>query len=384
MPSKRDYYEILDVDKNADAHTIKKAYRKLAMKYHPDRNPGNKEAEEKFKEAAEAYEVLNDPQKRSRYDRFGHQGMRDIGYQGFGNIEDIFSSFGDFFSDFGFGGFGDIFGSSRRSGGHRAARQRGSDLEVHLPLTLEEISTGVTKKIKIKRFVHCDSCSGTGSRSGKRETCPTCKGTGQVRHTSQSIFGQFVNISTCSTCRGEGTIIKDICSNCSGEGRIKKENLINIKIPAGVSMGNYLTLYGQGNTGPRGGPSGDIIVVIEELDHKYFIRNEDDIIYDLKISFIQAALGDEVEVPTLTGKAKLVITPGTQNGKILRMRGKGIQHLNGSSKGDEMVRITVWVPTHLSSSEKQLLKQLRSSENLKPQNNEKGFFGQVKSRFKYN
>ena len=383
MAEKRDYYEVLGVDRSTDAETIKKIYRKLAMKYHPDRNPDDKEAEEKFKETAEAYEVLSDPQKRQRYDKFGHQGMRDIGYQGFHSAEDIFSTFDDFFSDFGFGGLGSIFGSSRNSGRRRNVH-RGADLEIKLPLTLEEVATGISKKIKIKRFVSCSDCNGTGSKGGSLATCPLCQGAGQVRQVSKSVFGQFVNITSCSGCGGEGTVIPNPCRVCSGEGRVKNESLINVKVPPGVSTGNYIPLRGQGNKGRRGGPAGDIIVVFDEKEHKYFTRDENNIIYNLQISISQAVLGDSIEVPTLNGKAMLEIVPGIQNGKILRMRGKGIPHLQGSGKGDELVQVSVWIPGSLSSSEKDIFEKLRSSENLKPKKNGKGFFEKVKSKFSYN
>lgn len=376
--TKRDYYEILGVSRNAGDEEIKKAYRKLAMKYHPDKNPDNNEAEEKFKEAAEAYEVLRDPQKRRQYDQFGHAGMKSMGYEGFGSVEDIFSAFGDFFGDF---GFGDFFGSS--TGGSRRSyiRNRGSDLQVRLGLTLEEIAKGVEKKIKIKRFTPCNACNGIGGTS--QTNCNTCGGAGQVKQVSRSLFGQFVNISACPSCNGEGKVIKDACSTCSGEGRIKKESTISVKIPAGVAEGNYLSLRGQGNSGIRGGSSGDIIVVMEELEHKYFERDGDDIIYDQQISFSQAALGDEVEVPTLTGKAKLQIAPGTQSGKILRMRGKGIPHLNHNGSGDQLVRIILWTPTKLSKKENDLFKELAKLDHTIPKNDKNGFFERMKKSFTY-
>lgn len=375
MP-KRDYYEILGVNRGVSEDEIKKAYRQLAMKYHPDRNPENKEAEEKFKEASEAYEVLRDPEKRRQYDQFGHEGMRSMGYQGFGSVEDIFSAFGDFFSDF---GFGDFFGARTSRMRSQAAARQGSDLQVRLPLTLEEITENTEKKLKLKRYVRCEDCHGTGGKS--QTTCSTCHGSGQVRQVSRSIFGQFVNISACPVCLGEGTIVKDQCQSCRGEGRIKKENVISVKIPAGVAHGNYLNLRGQGNAGIRGGEPGDITVVIDEIEHKYFERDGDDVIYDLKISFSQAALGDEVEVPTLTGKVKLVVDPGTQNGKILRMRGKGIPHLHGQGHGDQLVRVIVWTPSNLSKRERELFQELAKVESSHPKNDRDGFFERVKKSF---
>ncbi len=378
--SKKDYYEVLGVNRNASEDEIKKAYRKKAMKYHPDRNPDNKEAEANFKEAAEAYEVLNDPQKRSKYDQFGHEGMRGMGYEGFNNVEDIFSAFSDMFN--GFGGFGDIFGAER--GGRRGRRRgpaKGQDMQVKLPLTLEEISEGVSKKIKIKRLVKCDDCGGSGSKTNNVETCHTCNGSGEIRQATRSLFGQFVNISVCPSCNGEGNLVKDVCLRCNGEGRTRKENTITIKAPAGVAAGNYMTLRGEGNIGPRGGPAGDIIVVFDEIEHKYFERQDSDILYDLKISFSQAALGAEIDVPTLSGKARLSIATGTQTGKILRMRGKGIPHLNHYGKGDQLVRLIVWTPVRLGGREKELLDELGKLNNAIPERSSSGFFEKVKKAF---
>lgn len=372
----KDYYEVLGIPRNADANEIKKAYRKLAMQYHPDKNPGDKQAEEKFKEVSEAYEVLKDPEKRRQYDQFGQAGLKG----GF----DTFSSFGFDLSDAlrtfmseGFG-FEDFFGGGVRSRGGRA-RTRGSDLQLRLELTYEEIATGVTKKIKLKRYVKCDVCGGNGLKKGSTPvTCSLCHGTGEIRQASRTIFGQFINVTTCSQCHGEGKIIKDACNACSGEGRIKTDATLTVNIPAGVATGNYLTLRGEGHAGPRGGPAGDAIVVIEEKDHPYFERHGDDILYDLYLSFSQVALGDEVEVPTLNGRASLTIVPGTQSGKILRMRGKGIPHLNHSGKGDQLVRVLVWTPTKLSEKEKKLFRELAQSEAVKPPQADKSFFKKVK------
>ena len=380
--TKKDYYEILGVSHDATDEEIKKAYRKLAMKYHPDRNRGDKEAEERFKESAEAYEVLRDPEKRRRYDRYGHEGMRNMGFEGFSNVEDIFSSFGDIFSNFGFGGFDDIFGRKTTRRTRRANIYRGSDLEVKLKLTLEEIAKGVTKKIKIKRYIHCDVCSGSGATSSDgKVVCPNCSGTGEIRQVSRSIFGQIINVTTCDMCNGEGKIIKNKCKNCSGEGIVKKDSVISVKIPAGVSTGNYLTLRSQGNAGKRGGEYGDIIVIIYELEHKYFERDDYDILYDLKIGFPKAVLGSKVEVPTLTGKAILEIPPGIQSGKILKMKNKGIPHLEGSGKGDQLVRVNVWIPTNISKEERKFLESLKDSETMNPKFNNNGFFEKVKKHF---
>lgn len=390
--TKRDYYEILDVSKTASQDEIKSSYRKLAMKFHPDRNPGDKQAEDNFKEAAEAYEILSDQNKRARYDQFGHQGMRNMGgdFQGFSNVNDIFSHFSDIFG----GGsiFDEIFGSGgtrRHSGRHKQPGIQGSDLKINLRMTLEEIAEGVEKTLKVKRFDKCEHCSGTGAKPGSLSAiCTTCSGSGEVRQVSRSMFGQFINVSICPTCNGEGSVIKDKCPHCSGEGRVKTEATIKVNIPAGVSNGNYIPLRGQGNAGIRGGHPGDLIVAIEEIPHKYFVRDEDDIIYDLTISLTDAVLGAEVEVPILTGSAKLKIEAGIQAGKILRMRDKGIRHLNHSGRGDQLVHVNIYIPNKLNSKEKELFKELSKSENLKPKgkskdhdSHSKSFFSKVKDSF---
>jgi molecular chaperone DnaJ len=368
MASKRDFYEILGVPRNASADDIKKAYRKMALQYHPDRNPGNKEAEEKFKEAAEAYEVLSDTTKRQRYDQFGHDGMRGTDFHPFTDVNDIFSTFGDIFGG-GLGGsiFDEMFGGQARNARGRGTQQSGSDLKVRLPLTLEEIATGVEKKLKIKRWKRCDPCSGSGARNaGSTVTCPVCNGAGEIRQTSRSVFGQFVNIATCQNCGGEGRTIKDPCRECHGDGRVQGESAVKVTIPAGVSSGNYIPLRGEGNVGKRGGPAGDIIVVIEEVEHEHFTRNGDDVVLDQEISFPEAALGAEIEVPTLTGRARLKIEAGIQPGRVLRMRDKGIPHLNSFGRGDQLVRVTIAVPGSLSSKEKQLIKELAAMPNFQP------------------
>jgi molecular chaperone DnaJ len=388
--AKRDYYEVLGVSRTASADEIKKAYRKLAMQYHPDRNPGNKEAEEKFKEAAEAYEALGDADKRQRYDQFGHDGMRGTDFRPFTDVNDIFSTFGDIFGG-GFGGsiFDEMFGGGQGRGRQRSSGPvPGSDLKVRLKLSLEEIAAGVDKKLKIKKWKRCDTCGGSGARSSEgTATCPVCKGSGEVRQVSRSVFGQFVNIATCANCGGEGRVVKEPCKVCSGDGRVQGESTIKVSIPAGVSEGNYIPLRGEGNVGRRGGGAGDIIVVIEEEPHGVFTRNGNDVLLDLLVSFPEAALGADVEVPTLTGRAKIKIEPGTQSGRILRMRDKGIPHLNSFGRGDQLVRVNVWIPTKLNEQERQLLRQLAGGDNLSPKqgdtsaHSDKSYFGRVKKAF---
>lgn len=370
MANKRDYYEVLGVPRNATQEEIKKAYRRLAMQYHPDRNPGDKEAEEKFKEAAEAYEVLSDPEKRRRYDQFGHEGMRGTDFREYTDINDIFNAFRDIFGGSGFGGsiFDEFFGGGTQTRSRRSSTvQRGSDLRVKLKLTLEEIATGVTKKIKIKRYKKCSTCNGSGTeKSGGYRTCPVCNGSGEIRHISRSVFGQFVNITTCNNCGGEGKVISDPCKVCGGEGRVQEEATVSVDIPAGVSTGNYLTIRGEGNAGRRGGPSGDLIVVIEELPHELFQRQGDDIIYELELSIPEAILGGEIEVPTLTGKARLKLEPGLSPGKILRMKGKGLPNLNTKKQGDQLIVVNLYVPSKISQHEKGIIQSLMNSTNFKP------------------
>lgn len=387
--SKRDYYEVLGVSRNATPDEIKKAYRQMALKYHPDRNPSNKEAEEKFKEAAEAYDVLGDPEKHQRYNQFGHDGMRGTYARDFHDINEIFTTFGDIFgAGFGGGIFDEVFAQSRsrrRSSGQVGTP--GSDLRLKLHLTLEEIAVGVEKKIKIKRLKRCDTCNGSGAKSGvSKDTCPQCNGSGELRQVSRSMFGQFVNITTCPTCGGEGRIIRNPCASCNGEGRVHGESTIKVNVPPGVSEGNYIPLQGQGNAGRRGGPPGDLVVEIEEEPHEYFTRNGDDIIYDLLISFPTAALGGEVEIPTLAAKAKLTIEPGTPAGRMLRMRDRGIPHLNNHGRGDQLVRVNIWVPQRLNAREKELLRELAKADHINPNEEDrksasKGFFEKVRDAF---
>lgn len=387
---KRDYYEILGLSKNATTEEIKAAYRKMAMQYHPDRNPGDHSAEEKFKEAAEAYEVLSDSNKRARYDQYGHSGLRmGQDFHQYSGFDDIFSAFSDIFS----GGsiFDEFFGrSTRRSSGggsRRSMAERGSDLKIRMPLTLEEIASGTEKTIKIKRWVTCSTCGGSGAKDQNSfHRCPNCNGSGEIRQVSRSMFGQFVNINICNACNGSGQIIADPCSACRGDGRVTSDDTVKVNIPAGVESGNYIPIRNSGNAGKRGGDYGDLIVVIEEKEHAYFERDGYDVIYRLNVSFPQAALGTEIEVPTLGGIEKVKIESGTQPGTLINLRNKGIPHLNSYSKGDQIIVVGVFVPGSLNSKEKALLKELAQSQNFIPKNNdikkskskEKDFFEKVK------
>lgn len=370
--TKRDYYDVLGVGRDASTDEVKKAYRKLALKYHPDRNPGDKEAEEKFKEATEAYEILRDDEKRSQYNQFGHAGVSGAGAGGFGGFSggfDLSDALRAFMRDFGgFGGFEDIFGSGSR-GGRRGGRAvyRGNDLKLMLKLSLREVAAGAKKKIKVTRLVTCSACDGSGAKRGSdKQTCPACNGAGEMRQVSRSLFGQFVNISTCPSCGGEGSIITDPCADCKGDGRNKGSKSIEVQIPAGVTSGNYITLEGQGDVGPRGGPPGDLIILIEELEDDIFERHGDDILCDLPVSFTQLALGTKVEIPTLDGKAVLKIPPGTHSHKIFRLKGKGIQHLNANWRGDQLVRLIAWTPQHLDKAAKAVFEDLESKIKEKP------------------
>ena len=368
---KRDYYEVLGVEKNATADQIKKAYRRKAIEYHPDKNPGNKEAEDKFKEAAEAYEVLSNPDKRARYDQFGHAGMSGAagnggpfgGFSGGMSMDDIFSMFGDIFG--GHSGFGGGFGGGYSSNQQR--RFRGADLRVKVKLNLKEISTGVEKKFKLKKYVQCSHCHGMGAEGNSgTETCPTCNGTGSVIRNQQTILGTMQTRVTCSTCGGEGKIIKEKCKECSGEGIVYGEEVVTVKIPAGVAEGMQLTMNGKGNAGKHNGIPGDLLILIEEEADKDLIRDEDDLIYNLLLSFPTAALGGAVEIPTVDGKVKVKIEPGTQPGKVLRIRGKGLPSVNGYGTGDLLVNISIYVPETLSKEEKKALEKMEDSDNFKP------------------
>jgi molecular chaperone DnaJ len=382
---KRDYYEILGVSKGASQDEIKKAYRKVAMQYHPDRNPGDKAAEEKFKEAAEAYEVLSDQDKRAQYDRFGHAGVNGNG-RGFGggqNMDDIFSQFGDIFGDDIFGNFFGGGGGGRR-GGQRTRGVRGSNLRIKLKLTYEEIAKGVNKQIKVKKYVVCNTCTGSGAKDkNSTQTCGTCGGSGQVRKVTNTFLGQMQTVTTCPTCNGEGHVITAKCGSCKGEGRVYGEETVSIDIPAGVMEGMQLSVGGKGNAGERGGPAGDLIILIEEEQHKELHRDGLNVAYELHISFPDAAFGTNVEVPTIDGRAKIKIPAGTQSGKIFRLKGKGFPAVNSYEKGDQLIYVNVWTPQHLSAEEKVMLEKLSQSPNFQPQpdKTDKNFFDKVREMF---
>ncbi len=381
MPS--DYYEVLGVDSDASQDEIKKAYRKKAMEYHPDRNPDDPKAEKKFKQASEAYDVLSDPEMRQKYDRYGEAGLGQDGGgrgrrgQGFQDVEDIFSAFDD------------IFGGGQQQRARRQRGRPGSDLRVTLPLTLEEIAEGTEKNIKVRKFMACETCDGTGAEGGMEGEnyvmCPKCDGTGEVRQVSRSVFGQFVNVQACPRCNGEGRIIENPCNDCEGEGRIEGEETVTVNVPAGVMDGNYLTISDAGNAGIRGGVPGDLRIEIQEEDHEHFVRDGLDVYYDVYLSFPEAALGTEVDVPTLEGHARLEVEAGVQAGKILRMRNRGIPDLETSAKGDQLIRIHVWTPQDLTDEEEKILKELQEHDTFHPHpqdsDTSKSFFSRMSDAF---
>lgn len=384
--AKRDFYEILGVPKNASDTDIKKAYRKVALKYHPDRNPDDKAAEDKFKEAAEAYEVLSDGDKRARYDRFGHAGVNNQGGGGFSgggsmNMEDIFEHFGDIFGDSG-SPFESFFGGGRSRGATKG--QRGSNLRIKVSLTLEEVAKGITKKIKVKKQTACDTCGGSGAKDASSvSTCGTCRGAGYVRQVKSTFLGQMQTTAACPTCKGSGQTITANCTSCKGDGRMYAEETLDIEIPAGVAEGMQLSMRGKGNAGKAGGPSGDLLIVIEEIEHPTLLRDGHNVIYDLFLNFADAALGTSVQVPTLEGDVKIKVPAGSQAGKIFRLKGKGIPEVQGYKKGDQLINVNIWTPKKLNDKEKELLEKMREMQAFKPApgKDEKGFFERMKDFF---
>ena len=388
--AKKDYYEVLGVEKDADDNQVKKAYRKKAMKYHPDQNPDNKEAEDKFKEAAEAYDVLSDGNKRARYDQMGHRAFEQggggfSGGAGGMTMEDIMDQFGGMFGGGASGGGGGSFFGGGGGGARRQPRgERGSNLRIKVALTLEEIATGVTKRIKVKRQTQCGTCDGSGAKdSSSVSTCTTCGGAGVVRQVRSTFLGQMATTTTCPTCTGSGKMIKANCLNCKGEGRVYEEDTIEVNVPAGVEEGQQLSMRGKGNAGRRGGPSGDLLINIEEKEHESLQRDGQKLIFDLHLNFADAALGTSVEVPTITGKVKIKIPPGTQSGKIFRLRGKGLPALQAYGTGDQLIHVNLWTPKSLTNEETTLLEQMRDMENFKPklEKGDKGFFERMKEYF---
>jgi molecular chaperone DnaJ len=385
--TKRDYYEVLEVSKTASQDELKKAYRKQALRYHPDKNPGDKGAEENFKEAAEAYEILSNTDKRQRYDQYGHAGLGNSngfgGFSGSMNMEDIFRHFGDIFG----GGFEDPFSTFFGSGGRRNSRSvnRGSNLRVKVKLTLEEIAHGVEKKIRVSKYISCITCHGTGAKNGNAyQTCSTCKGSGHVTRVTSTFIGQMQTTSTCPQCGGEGKIITDKCTDCSGNGVIKGEEVITIKIPAGVGEGMQLSMNGKGNASARGGIAGDLLIQIEEVRHLELIRDGNNLLYNHYITITEAALGSDAEIPSINGKIKIKIEPGTQSGKIIRMKGKGLPSVNTyEGRGDLLITVNIWTPRNLSKEERQILEKLAKSANFQPSpsEKEKGFFRKMKDIF---
>lgn len=384
--AKRDYYEVLGVPKNSDETTIKKAYRKVAMQYHPDKNPGDKAAEEKFKEAAEAYNVLNDPDKKARYDRYGHAGIDPNMGGGYGaggsmNMDDIFQNFGDIFGED--SPFESFFGGSR-GGGQRQQGQRGSNLRIKVKMTLEEIAKGVTKKIKVRKQVNCTTCKGSGAKDAQSSTtCSTCRGSGYVRQIKNTFLGQMQTTTTCPTCNGAGQVITAFCNTCKGDGRTWAEETIDIEIPAGVEDNMQLSMRGKGNAGPKGGPSGDLLINIEEIAHEYLTRDGMNLAFELNLNFADAALGTSVEVPTIEGRVKVKIPAGTPAGKVLRLKGKGLPSVQAYGTGDQLIYVNIWTPKELTTEERALLEKMKNMPNFQPKSDksEKGFFDRMKDIF---
>ena len=383
----RDLYETLGISPSSSVNEIKKAYRKKAIEFHPDKNPGNAEAEENFKTAAEAYEVLSDPQKKAKYDQYGHQAFDNGGGGGYStggmNMDDIFSQFGDIFGDE--SPFGSFFGNGgRRSSGGRARGVRGTNLRIKIKLTYEEMAKGATKTVKVKKHVSCTTCSGSGAKDkNSLQTCTTCGGTGQVRKVQNTFLGQMQTVTTCSSCNGEGSTIANKCTACKGEGRVYGEETVSIDIPAGVQEGMQLSMSGKGNAGERGGANGDLIILIEEEAHAELHRDGLNVAFDLHITFPEAVFGTNVEVPTIDGKAKIKIPPGTQSGKIFRLKGKGFPAVNSYEKGDQLIHVNIWTPQHISADEKSMLESMQESANFqpKPEKGDKSFFDKVREIF---
>lgn len=378
-----DYYQLLGVSRDADTEEIKKAYRKQALKYHPDRNQGSKEAEEQFKEVTQAYEVLRDPEKRAVYDRYGEQGLKGRGAPAgfdFGDAIEVFMR------DFGgFSGFEDLFGM-RGARGQRSATRKGQTARLRMSLTLAEVATGVTKTVRVALLDTCNRCEGSGAEPGTTPTtCATCGGSGEERHVQRSVFGQFVSVQPCGTCGGEGRVIEKPCEVCSGDGRVRSERDIEVEVPAGVTSENFLTLRGQGSVGPHQGPRGDLVILLEVQEDERFTRNGSDLLHELPVTFGQAALGAEVEVPTIEGTARVTVPAGVQSGEVLRLRGLGLPELNGSTRGDQLVRVRVWTPDDLSAEQERILKELREVESPAPakvtRRSHKGFWSKVKEAF---
>lgn len=389
-----DYYTLLGVPRDASPEQIKKAYRKLAMEYHPDRNEGSKEAEARFKELSEAYEVLKDPERRARYDRFGPEGARSGPSGGFQGGFDLQDALEMFMRDFGSGGggFEDIFGGGRRRGRGGGRRSRkGETVRITLPLDLDEVVSGVTRTLRIRLLDPCEPCSGSGAADGKApEPCATCGGTGEERVAQRSVFGQFVSLTTCRSCAGEGVRISSPCTTCHGEGRVRSESEIRVEVPAGVTGENYITLRGQGNVGPRGGPRGDIMVLLEVREDPRFVRDGDHLVVDVPVTFAQAALGDRIQVPGVEGAIEVELPAGIQSGQALRIRGRGVPDLNGRGRGDLIARIRVWTPEHLTGEQRELFRRLRDLEDPAPdrapegeagEGGRRGFWSRVKEAF---
>lgn len=382
-----DYYELLGVSRTADSEEIKKAYRQLALKYHPDRNEGSKEAEERFKEVTEAYEVLRDPEKRAVYDRYGQQGLKGRGGPGgFGGGFDFADAIEVFMRDFGgFSGFEDLFGV-RGGRSQRMASRKGQTVRIRLPLTLQDVAHGAKRKLRVALLDTCGECGGTGSEAGSAPTpCNVCGGSGEERHVQRSVFGQFVSVQPCRGCGGEGRVIANPCPTCRGEGRTRSEREVEVEVPPGVTSENFITLRGQGSVGPRGGPRGDLVVLLEVQEDPRFIRDGSDLVHELPVTFGQAALGAELDVPTVDGTARVTIPAGIQSGEMLRMKGLGLPHLNAHGRGDELIRVLVWTPEELTPEQEELLTRLREIESPAPDSvsrkSRKGFWSRVKEAF---